>query len=115
MENVLTLERKSMADAIGSTMADRERFISSCARLAKFRWKAILIEASYEDMKTPYYKFEDLVTEAHPDGVAKFWLEPIVAHADSFNLNQRTLRELARLVEENADAFKKAWKKHLCK
>jgi hypothetical protein len=49
-----------------------------------------------------------------PDGVAKFWLEPIVAHADSFNLNQRTLRELARLVEENADAFKKAWKKHLC-
>ncbi len=50
-----------------------------------------------------------------PDGVAKFWLEPIVAHADSYNLNQRTLRELARLVEENSDAFKKAWKKHLCK
>jgi hypothetical protein len=50
-----------------------------------------------------------------PDGVAKFWLEPIAGYADSYNLNQRTLRELARLVEENADAFKKAWKKHLCK
>jgi ERCC4-type nuclease len=69
MENVLSLERKSMADAIGRTMAGRERFISSCARLGKFRWKAILIEASYEDMKTPYYKFEDLVTEAHPNAV----------------------------------------------
>jgi len=50
-----------------------------------------------------------------PDGVAKFWLEPIVAYADSYNINQRTLRELARLVEENADAFKKAWKKQLFK
>jgi ERCC4-type nuclease len=69
MENVLALERKSMADAIGSTIAGRERFIRSCARLAKFRWKAILIEASYEDMKTPYYRFEDLVTEAHPNAV----------------------------------------------
>jgi ERCC4-type nuclease len=37
MESVLTLERKSMADAIGSTMAGRERFIRSCARLAKYR------------------------------------------------------------------------------
>jgi hypothetical protein len=50
-----------------------------------------------------------------PEGVAKFWLEPIVGYADSYNLTQRTLRELAALVEENADDFKKAWKKHLCK
>ena len=69
MENILALERKSMADAIGSTMAGRERFIRSCARLAKYRWKAILIEATYEDMKTPYSRFEDLVTEAHPNAI----------------------------------------------
>jgi len=50
-----------------------------------------------------------------PEGVAKFWLEPIVAHADSYNLNQRILRELAKLVEENVDAFTKAWQSHLCK
>jgi ERCC4-type nuclease len=67
MEDILALERKSMADAIGSTMAGRERFIRSCARLGKFRWKAILIEASYEDMKTPYHRFNDLQTEAHPN------------------------------------------------
>lgn len=69
MENVLSLERKSMADAIGSTIAGRERFIRSCSRLAQFRWKAILIEASYEDMKTQYFNFEDLHTEAHPNAV----------------------------------------------
>jgi len=50
-----------------------------------------------------------------PEGVAKFWLEPIVAHADSYNLNKRILRELAKLVEENIDEFKKAWKSHLRK
>ena len=69
MENILSLERKSMADAIGSSIVGRERFIRSCARLAKFRWKAILVEASYEDMKTPYHRFEDLETEAHPNAV----------------------------------------------
>jgi hypothetical protein len=50
-----------------------------------------------------------------PDGVAKFWLEPIVAHAESFRLSQKTLRSLAQLVEENADEFRKAWKEHLHK
>lgn len=50
-----------------------------------------------------------------PEGVAKFWLEPIVAHADSYSLDQRILRELAKLVEDNADAFRIAWQKHLCK
>lgn len=69
MEGVLALERKSMADAISSTIADRERFINSCARLQEFRWKALLIEASYEDMKTPYHYFEDLETKAHPNAV----------------------------------------------
>lgn len=69
METILALERKSLADVIGSTIAGRERFIRSCARLAKYRWKAILVEASYEDMKTPYYKFDDLQTDAHPNAV----------------------------------------------
>ncbi len=69
MQDVLSLERKSLADAIGSTMAGRARFIRSCERLAAFRWKAIIIEATYEDMKTAYALNEDLVTEAHPNAV----------------------------------------------
>jgi len=58
-----------MADAIRSITADRARFIRSCARLAQFRWKAILIEATYEDMKSPYANIEGLETEAHPNAV----------------------------------------------
>ena len=69
MEKLLALERKSMSDVITSTMVNRARFIRGCARLAKYRWKAILIEATYEDMKTPYYQFDELCTEAHPNAV----------------------------------------------
>jgi len=69
MEGLLALERKSMTDVISSTMTGRDRFIRSCARLAEFRWKAILIEATYENMKTPYYTFEELFTGAHPNAV----------------------------------------------
>jgi ERCC4-type nuclease len=69
MQDILSLERKSLADAIGSTMAGRARFIRSCERLAAYRWKAIIVEATYEDMKTAYALNEDLVTEAHPNAV----------------------------------------------
>lgn len=69
MEDLIALERKSMSNIISSTMVNRERFIRSCARLAGFRWKAILIEATYEDMKSPYWHIEDLVTQAHPNAV----------------------------------------------
>ena len=69
MQDILSLERKTLADAIGSTMAGRARFIRSCERLAAYRWKAIIIEATYEDMKTAYTLNDDLVTEAHPNAV----------------------------------------------
>jgi ERCC4-type nuclease len=69
MQDVLAIERKSMPDAIRSITADRARFIRSCARLAQFRWKAILIEATYEDMKSPYADIDGLETVAHPNAV----------------------------------------------
>ena len=70
MQDVLALERKSMVDAIQSTMAGRARFIRSCERLATFRWKAILVEATYEDMKSFYGALDgELVSEAHPNAV----------------------------------------------
>jgi len=69
MENLLALERKSMADAIQSTMAGRARFTRACERLAGFRWKAILIEATYEDMKSSYLLDGEIPLEAHPNAV----------------------------------------------
>ncbi len=47
-----------------------------------------------------------------PEGEAKFWIEPVIALADSFGLEPRKLKELHRIVEEHEDEIKKAWKKH---
>jgi ERCC4-type nuclease len=70
MGDLLALERKSMIDAIQCTMARRAAFLRACERLAAFRWKAILIEATYEEMKTSYSEQgDDLVSEAHPNAV----------------------------------------------
>ena len=71
MENLIALERKSLVDAIQSVMIRRDAFIRSCERLATFRWKAILIEATYEDMKSYYRDLgDDYQTDAHPNAVS---------------------------------------------
>ena len=68
MEDMLTLERKSLSDLIGSLIHGRRRFLDECERMTQFRWRAILVEASYEDVKSPYAHLE--FTEAHPNGIA---------------------------------------------
>jgi ERCC4-type nuclease len=68
METLLALEHKSLADLVNCTNVSRERFIAGCARLAKFRWKAILIEASYEDIKRGW-DFDEVQSNVHPNAV----------------------------------------------
>ena len=68
MEPLLALERKSLADIIACTVANRRRFLANCGRLAKFRWKAILVEASYEDLKSDYEEL-GLESVVHPNAV----------------------------------------------
>lgn len=69
MEDILTLERKSLEDAIGTLTHNRERFIRQCEKMSKIKYKAIIIEASYEDVKTPY-TFSAEYSSAHPNGIA---------------------------------------------
>ena len=68
MEALLALERKSLADLVNCTNVSRERFIAGCARLAEFRWKAILIEASYEDIKRGW-DTDEIQSDVHPNAV----------------------------------------------
>ena len=68
MESLLALERKSLADIIGCTVVSRERFITNCTRLAEFRWKAIIIAASYEDLKRDCREY-GVESEVHPNAV----------------------------------------------
>ncbi len=45
-------------------------------------------------------------------GEAKFWLEPIVALAQHFNLSKKELKDIQRIIEERSDEIKQAWKKY---
>ena len=66
-DNIIALERKTLADIVGSLMNGRERFLNEMERLAQFRYKCLCIEASRTSIKSPY-TFADNV-KAHPNGV----------------------------------------------
>jgi hypothetical protein len=46
------------------------------------------------------------------DGVAKFWLEPIVALATFHNLRTGNLREIESIIREHENEFRDAWRRH---
>lgn len=68
MEDLLILERKSLTDLISTLMQNRARFFDGCEKMTQYRWRALLVEASYEDIKTVYD--DDLCTQAHPNAVS---------------------------------------------
>lgn len=69
METLLVLERKTLTDLITTLMQERTRFSKLCEKMTKYRWRALLIEASYEDIKTPY-DYVEYNTLAHPNAVS---------------------------------------------
>ena len=93
MEDLLCLERKSLADLVACTVTYRRRFLASCARIAKFKWKAILIEATFEDIKSGFERF-DIPSGVHPNAVTGT-LDAIEAKFGIPILYTSTLRELA--------------------
>jgi ERCC4-type nuclease len=68
METLLCLERKSLADLVACTVTHRRRFLAACRRLARFPWKAILIEATLEDIKGGF-EIVDYPLGVHPNAV----------------------------------------------
>ncbi len=46
------------------------------------------------------------------DGACKFWLEPIIALADTHLLSVRDLTRIERIIEEHRDEFIAAWHRH---
>jgi ERCC4-type nuclease len=68
MEGLLALERKSLADLVACTVTHRRRFLASCARLSGFVWKAILVEATLEDIKGGIARF-DIPSDVHPNAI----------------------------------------------
>jgi len=69
METLLILERKTLTDLITTVIQQRVRFFKQCEKMTKYRWRALLVEASYEDIKTPYDQ-DEYNTLAHPNAVS---------------------------------------------
>jgi ERCC4-type nuclease len=67
MQDLIALERKTLNDVVRSLMADRGRFLRMIDRMGSFKYKCLLIEASRQEVKSPY-QFADAV-KAHPNGV----------------------------------------------
>jgi hypothetical protein len=67
MESLLILERKSLPDLLSTLIHERERFFRQCELMTEYRWRALLVEASYEDVKSPY---DSEYTQAHPNAVS---------------------------------------------
>ncbi len=44
--------------------------------------------------------------------VAKFWLEPAVYLAEAYGMKPHKLNALQKVVENNAEAIKRAWHRH---
>lgn len=68
MESLLTLERKSLPDLANCIVVSRTRFLKACARLSKFRWKAILIEGTLEDIKGGLDR-DATLSDVHPNAI----------------------------------------------
>jgi hypothetical protein len=47
-----------------------------------------------------------------PDGEAKFWLEPVIAQAQNYGLNEQQLRVARSLIEGHSNEIRAAWKRH---
>lgn len=66
-EDVIGVERKTLSDMVGSLMNGRERFLREMERLSAFKYKCLVIEATREELKTPYRFAKDV--KAHPNGI----------------------------------------------
>lgn len=93
MENLLCLERKSLPDIVDCSVTNRKHFIKACDRLSKFKWKAILIEATFEDIKGGFEQF-DIPSKVHPNVVCGT-LDAIEAKFGIPIIYTSTVKELA--------------------
>jgi len=89
-EQLLALERKNLPDLVACTVTNRVRFLAACGRLARFPWKAVLVEATLEDIKRGF----DLASEVHPNAVCGT-LDAIEAKFGIPVIYTSTVRELA--------------------
>jgi ERCC4-type nuclease len=93
MERLLCLESKSLGDLVACTVTYRRRFLAACGRLARFPRKAILVEATMEEIKGGFEVF-DIPSKVHPNAVCGM-LDAIEARFGIPVIYTSTLQNLA--------------------
>jgi len=93
-ESRITLERKTLSDLVGTLTGEenRPRFLRELERMKSFERACILIEASREDVKSPY-RFAEGV-KAHPNSVVGS-LDAIAAKYPHIQIAYMSNRNLA--------------------
>jgi len=68
----------------------------------------------YKNYQFYFFAREESRMHVHiysPEGEAKFWLEPVVALANSYGFNAKQIKEVQKIIEGRKDEIKRAWKK----
>ena len=69
----------------------------------------------YKKYRFYFFSREEKRKHVHiycPEGLAKFWIEPVIALADFTGLNKKELLDLQKIVEEHYDDIINAWNDH---
>lgn len=110
LEEVVAIERKSLDDFVGSISTGRERFLREIVRLRQYEYKAVVVEATLQDVAAHCYR-----SQMHPSavigtavslsvdyGVPVLWLE---SREYASRYVERTLRRIwMRSSEDNRRA-----------
>lgn len=95
LEHVIAIERKSLEDYLACVGRERERFERECQRLLSYPVRAIVIEASWQDLERGGWRSH--VTPAAAIGSALGWIAagiPVILAGD----HERAGRYIARLI-----------------
>ena len=95
LENLVAIERKSLADLLGCVGQQRERFDREVLRLLAYPVRAIIVEASWADLEAGEWRSQ--VTASAAIGSVLGWIAqglPIIMAGD----HERAGRYVARLL-----------------
>ena len=69
----------------------------------------------YKGYRFYFFSREESRVHVHvysSNGEAKFWLEPVIALANSHGLTEKQLKEMKKIVEERKNEITESWEKH---
>ena len=103
----IRVERKSLADLVGSITTGRERFIDECRRLTSFEFRLLVVESSVETVPAHAYRSQTnpqsvlgSVIALHVDyGLPCIWAGDA---GNAANIVERIFRRIAAKGEERA-------------